>query len=84
MPCASTTMSRVRKMTKAAIDMPMPNLLISLASLSSCMLSGVFTEVISVLERATLPISVASPTSVTWYVPRPFITIVLRSTLDDG
>ena len=64
--------------------MPIPNLLMSFASLSSCRLSGVLTAVISVLARDTLPISVASPTSVTWYVPRPFITIVLRSTFDEA
>ena len=34
--------------------------------------------------RDTLPISVASPTSVTQNEPRPFITIVLRSTFDEG
>ena len=50
---------------KAATDMPIPNLLMSFASLSSCRLSGVLTAVISVLARDTLPISVASPTSVT-------------------
>ena len=33
---------------KEAVDKPMPNLLINLASLSSCILSGVFTPVSSV------------------------------------
>ena len=83
-PWVSIRMSRPRNTTKAATLMATPNLLMSLASLSSWMFSGVFTDVISVLLLATCPISVASPTAVTRYKPRPFITMVPRSTLFEG
>ena len=45
---------------------------------------GVFTDVISVDLRATLPISVASPTAVTTMRPLPFITIVERRAMLEG
>ena len=77
-------MSWPRNITKAATATPVPTLLMSLASRSSCMLSGVFTDVISVDLRATLPISVASPTAVTTMRPLPFITIVERRAMLEG
>ena len=69
---------------KAATATPVPTLLISFARRSSCRLSGVFTEVISVDLRATLPISVVSPTAVTTIRPLPFITIVERRAMLEG
>ena len=77
-------MSCPRNPTKANIETAEPILLIILASLSSCMLSGVFICVISIDFVATLPISVASPTAVTRKRPFPFITIVDLSTTFEG
>ena len=77
-------MSWARNMTKAATLMAVPTLLISFANFVSCMFSGVFTAVISVALRATLPISVASPTAVTTATPRPDMTIVERRMRSEG
>ena len=77
-------MSCTRNSTNAATLTLVPTLLMSLASLVSCRLSGVFTAVISVDLRATFPISVASPTAVTTATPRPAITIVERSMRSEG
>ena len=77
-------MSCPRNPTNANAATAEPILLMSLASRSSCMFSGVFTAVISVDFVATLPISVLSPTAVTFIRPCPFITIVERSATFEG
>ena len=67
-------------MANATKDTVSPILDTNLANLSSCMFSGVFTAVLSVLFRATFPISVASPMAVTTASPLPDMTIEERST----
>ena len=69
----------MKKAKNAATDSVVPALLISFAKRSSCLFSGVFTPFSSVAWRATLPISVLSPTAETTIRPLPFITIDERS-----
>ena len=70
----------MKKMAKASPAAVKPILPMRLARRVSWMFSGVGSVVCSVLCRATLPISVASPTASTHIEPCPSTTVVPRST----
>ena len=69
---------------KVSAAMVKPAFPMRLASFVSWMFSGVCSWLCSVACRATLPISVASPTRSTTIVPCPSVMVVPLITLSDG